>query len=65
METKAKTFIKPARINVSPQAQNILSHTKFTAKDLVEWRIAQGFGIGGNDAAFFLEAMAKQEAQQE
>jgi len=54
-----KTFIKQARLTVSPQAQKILSHTKFTMQELVEWRISQGIGIGGNDVAFFLESMAK------
>jgi len=54
----AKTFIKESRITVSDQAQKILSHTKFSMEELVEWRISQGIGVGGNDVAFFLEAMA-------
>ena len=59
-----KTFLKEARINVSIQAQKILSHTKYTAKDVVEWRIKKGVGLGGNDVAFFLEDMANKEAQE-
>ena len=56
-----KTFIKEAHCIVSIQAQRILSHTKFTAADLVEWKISKGVGIGGNDVAFFLEDMSKAE----
>lgn len=50
-------------MKVSDQAQKILSHTKFTPNDLVDWIISQGVGVGGNDAAFFLEAMAKPEEE--
>ena len=57
---ESKTFIKEARLNVSIQAQKILSHTKFTMEDLVEWRISKGIGIGGNDVAFFLEDIAEE-----
>jgi len=56
-----KTFIKESRFIVSIQAQRILSQTKFTAADVVEWKISKGMGIGGNDVAFFLEDMSKAE----
>jgi len=56
-----KTFIKESRFIVSIQAQRILSQTNFTSADLVEWKISQGMGLGGNDVAFFLEDMAKLE----
>ena len=63
MVPKTKTFIKEAHLNVSVQAQRILSNTNFSMKDLVDWIISQGIGIGGNDVAFFLEAMAKPEEE--
>ena len=61
---KPKTFIKQAHMTVSVQAQKILLHTKFTAADLVEWRVMKGVGLGGNDVAFFLEEMANLEAEE-
>ena len=59
METKI--FKKESKIIVSVQAQKILAHTNFSAKELVEWRIAKGIGVGGNDVAFFLEEMEAKE----
>jgi len=56
-----KTFKKESKIIVSVQAQKILAHTKFTSKDLVDWRLSKGIGLGGNDVAFFLEEMEAKE----
>ena len=57
MALEPKTFIKNAKFTVSLQAQKMLAHTSLSAKDLVEWYISKGIGIGGNDVVFFLGDM--------
>lgn len=63
MVLEPEVFIRNARFTISAQAKKILSHTKYTTEDLMNWYQDHGIGVGGNDAAFFLEAMHDREAQ--
>ena len=52
-------FRKEVDIIVTTQARRILSQSKYTVEDFLEWTMKdRKFSLGGHDVSLFLEAMS-------
>lgn len=57
METENKKI--EMSVTISPQAQKVLSTTKYTLDDFIEWIKIKGTSFGGGDVILFLEKMSE------
>ena len=57
METENRTVEMP--VTISPQVQKVLSTTKYTLDDFIEWIKMKGTSFGGGDVILFLEKMGE------
>lgn len=57
-------FDRQVRVTVSPQAIKVLSQTKYSVDEFLEWALrTNSISFGGHNVALFLETKANEAGQ--